>query len=205
VPAGAIEHVLLIDLENESFTTTFGPTSPATFLNSVLLKQGELVDNYFATGHASLDNYISQISAQSPNGTTKADCSNLASLSPPFTGIKFGFVDVAPGTDDSFPATNPGQVDGQGCVFPAPNPATAAHGAPTITDQIDSPPCWNSRGDQKGRPTLSFTEDVLQIRVLAEQSYQGMLVANHPGRTIVEIVDKLLAERERELRELESR
>jgi hypothetical protein len=138
VPSGAVDHILVIDLENESFTATFGPTSPATYLNSVLLKQGELIDNYFATGHASLDNYISQISAQSPNGVTKADCSNLASLSPPFTGIQFEFIDVAPGVDDPFPATNPGQVDGQGCVYPAPGPASGAHGAPTITDQIDA-------------------------------------------------------------------
>src|SRR5262249_3489261 len=55
-----------------------------------------------------------------------------------FTGIKFEFVDVAPATDDPFAATNPGQVDGQGCVYPAPNAATGAHGAPTITDQLDA-------------------------------------------------------------------
>ena len=85
LPPDAIRHVLVIDLENESFATTFGPTSPATYLNTVLLKQGELIDGYFATGHASLDNYISQISGQSPNNVTKADCSNLASLTPPFT------------------------------------------------------------------------------------------------------------------------
>jgi hypothetical protein len=138
LPPGSIQHVLVIDLENESFTTTFAPTSPATYLNTVLRPAGELVEQYYATGHASLDNYISQISAQSPNPTTKADCSNLASLSPPFTGIQFGYVDVSPGVDDPNPATNPGQVDGQGCIYPAPDAGAGTHGAPTIADQLDA-------------------------------------------------------------------
>jgi hypothetical protein len=125
-----INHILVVDLENESFATTFGPSSPAVYLNTVLRPQGQLVDNYYATGHASLDNYVSQISGQAPNGVTKADCSNLASLSPPYTNIVFGYTDVVPGTPDPFPATNPGQVDGQGCVYPS--------STPTITDQLDA-------------------------------------------------------------------
>jgi hypothetical protein len=127
-----------VELENESFFSTFGPGSPATYLNGTLRAKGELVENYFATGHASLDNYISQVSGQAPNNLTKADCSNLASLTPPFTNIAFGYSNVTPGVDDPFPATNPGQVDGQGCIYPAPNPSTGAHGAPTIADQLDA-------------------------------------------------------------------
>jgi len=138
LPPGSIHQILIVELENESFASTFGPSSPATYLNGTLRKEGELVEGYYATGHASLDNYISQISGQSPTNTTKADCSNLASLSPPFTGIQFFFEDVQPGNDDPFPATNPGQVDGQGCVYPAPNAGTGAHGAPTIVDQVDA-------------------------------------------------------------------
>jgi hypothetical protein len=134
----SIEHIILVDLENESLGTTFGPGSPATYLNTVLVPQGELLEGYYATGHASLDNYIAQISGQAPNRTTQADCSNLASLSPPFSDIAFGFTDVAPGVDDPFPATNPGQVDGQGCVYPAPDPTAGRHGAPTIADQLDA-------------------------------------------------------------------
>ena len=60
VPAGAINHVLVIDLENEGYATTFGPSSPATYLNGTLRKQGELVQNYYGIGHASLDNYIAK-------------------------------------------------------------------------------------------------------------------------------------------------
>ena len=38
--AGAIKHVILIDLENEDESATFGPTSPATYLNNTLLPAG---------------------------------------------------------------------------------------------------------------------------------------------------------------------
>ena len=37
LPAESIEHVLVINLENESFNTTFSPASPATYLNGTLL------------------------------------------------------------------------------------------------------------------------------------------------------------------------
>jgi hypothetical protein len=138
VEPGAISHILVVDLENESFAATFGPGSPATYLNGSLRPQGELIEQYFATGHASLDNYISQVSGQAPNNLTKADCSNLASLAPPFTNIAFGYSNVTPGVDDPFPATNPGQVNGQGCIYPAPDPAAGVHGAATIADQLDA-------------------------------------------------------------------
>ena len=73
VPEGAIEHILVIDLENEDYGTTFGPTSPATYLNSTLLGEGELVTNYFATSHVSLGNYLSQVSGQAPTPSTNND------------------------------------------------------------------------------------------------------------------------------------
>ncbi|HUK65097.1 MAG TPA: hypothetical protein VLV15_17295, partial [Dongiaceae bacterium] len=74
VPDGAIEHILVIDLENEDFGVTFGPTSPATYLNTTLLPQGELVTNYFATSHASLGNYLSQVSGQESTVAINNDC-----------------------------------------------------------------------------------------------------------------------------------
>jgi phosphatidylinositol-3-phosphatase len=43
---------------------------------------------------------------------------------------------VSPGADDPNPATNPGQVDGNGCVYPAPT--GSSHGAPTIADRLDA-------------------------------------------------------------------
>jgi hypothetical protein len=133
VPEGAIEHVLVIDLENENYAATFGPTSPAVYLNSVLLAQGELIPNYFATSHVSLGNYVSQVSGQESTASQNNDCLDLGSLAhPPLVG---GFTDVAPGTDAADRASFPGQVVGDGCVFPAPS-ATAG-GVQTIGDQLD--------------------------------------------------------------------
>ena len=112
LPAGAIKHIIVIELENESEDATFGPTSPATYLNDTLLPKGELVQNYYAVGHVSLDNYIAQISGQAPNQLTSSDCvTSITSL----TGV---YQDVTPGTLDPDQAKYPGQVDGQGCVFP---------------------------------------------------------------------------------------
>ena len=128
LPPGAIQHVLVIDLENESFDSTFGPSSPATYLNGTLVPKGELVENYFATGHVSLDNYIAQVSGQAPTPLTNSDCITQ----PGFVGK---YLDVTPGSDDPNPAFA-GQVDGDGCVFPAPT--AASHGAPTIADQLDA-------------------------------------------------------------------
>ena len=112
---GSINHIVVIELENEGYNTTFGPGSVATYLNGVLRKQGELLANYYATGHASLDNYISQVSGQSPTQSTQADC--LANGA--------AFVDVTPGS-----ASPSGQVQGQGCVYPP--------SVPTIASQLDS-------------------------------------------------------------------
>ena len=127
VPPGAIKHVIVIDLENESFSSTFGPNSPAKYLNTVLLAQGELIHNYYATSHVSLGNYIAQISGQAPTPSTNNDCLHL----PTFAGT---FTDVVPGTDAD--ATFPGQVNGDGCVFPAPT--ASSHGAQTIGDQLEA-------------------------------------------------------------------
>src|SRR5271165_1957972 len=57
-----IGHVFVINLENEDYATTWGPSSPATYLNGTLRPKGQLLTQYYAVGHASLDNYIAQIS-----------------------------------------------------------------------------------------------------------------------------------------------
>lgn len=109
LPPGRINHIVVIDLENKGFETTFGPGSVATYLNGTLRNRGELIEHYYATGHFSLDNYIAQVSGQAPNHTTQADCL--------VNGAAFS--DVVPGTPDPNQMANPGQVDGQGCVYPA--------------------------------------------------------------------------------------
>jgi phosphatidylinositol-3-phosphatase len=95
-----IDHVFIINLENEDFAATWGPSSPAKYLNGTLRPLGQLLTNYYGIGHNSLDNYIAQISGQAPNPQTQADCPNFLEFSS--TGV---------GTD--------GQALGQGCVYPA--------------------------------------------------------------------------------------
>jgi hypothetical protein len=154
VPEGAIKHVLVIDLENENFSTTFSPSSPATYLNGTLLKQGQLITNYFATSHVSLGNYLAQVSGQAPTPAQNNDCIDLATLShPPLAG---GFTNVLPGNDAADQASFPGQVVGDGCVFPAPT--KTSKGARTIGDQLDA-----LRGDDEAGHGLrwrSYAEDM---------------------------------------------
>jgi phosphatidylinositol-3-phosphatase len=121
---GSINNVLVIELENEDADETFGPGSVATYLNGTLVPKGELLENYYATGHVSLDNYIAEISGQAPTPLTDSDC-NLTQYS-----------NVTPGTDDPNTAAYPGQVDGNGCIYPAPTATT--NGAPTIANQLDA-------------------------------------------------------------------
>jgi phosphatidylinositol-3-phosphatase len=94
-----ISHVFVINLENESFATSWGATSPAKYLNGTLRKQGALLTQYFAIGHVSLDNYIAQISGQSPNISTQTDCTTYT----PFVSTGTGAYQ---------------QAIGKGCVYP---------------------------------------------------------------------------------------
>ena len=129
VKANAIEHIMVIDLENEDFKTSFGSSSPAVYLNSTLLPQGQLIPNYFGTSHVSLGNYLAQVSGQTPTTSINNDCLDLSSLTKPT--IVGAFTDIKPGTD-----SDNGLVLGDGCVFPAPTSTT--HGARTIGDQLDA-------------------------------------------------------------------
>jgi hypothetical protein len=104
-----IRHVFVIVLENKSFDTTFGPGSPAPYLSQTLTQQGQLLRQYYAIGHASLDNYIAMVSGQGPNIATQADCFF-------YTGFRPAVL------------TSDGQYLGQGCVYPAP--------VKTIADQL---------------------------------------------------------------------
>jgi len=150
LPPGAIKYVVVIDLENEDFAKTFGPSSPATYLNSTLLRQGELVVNYYATSHASTGNYLSQVSGQASTPMINSDCIDLTKL-PQFIG---GFKDITPGMDALDEERYPGQVVGDGCVFPAPT--LGSHGARTIGDQLDEIP-----GTGSDRPTWRmYAEDM---------------------------------------------
>jgi hypothetical protein len=69
----AYRHVVLLLLENEDEPAAFGPASPAAYLRS-LAERGALADEYYATGHVSLDNYIAITSGQPANPATATDC-----------------------------------------------------------------------------------------------------------------------------------
>ncbi|KRE89028.1 phosphoesterase [Frateuria sp. Soil773] len=97
-----VRHVFLIVLENEPFDVTFGAKSLAPYLAHTLPAQGALLSQYYATGHYSLDNYISLISGQAPNPDTQKDCGTYVEFRP---------------TTGKLDAN--GQLAGQGCVFPA--------------------------------------------------------------------------------------
>jgi hypothetical protein len=95
-----IRHVFVIVLENEGYSSTFGEPSSDPYLASTLPAQGALLQNYYATGHESNDNYISLISGQPPNPENQADCQSFNE----FTGAM----------------TLPEGVEsGTGCVYPA--------------------------------------------------------------------------------------
>jgi phosphatidylinositol-3-phosphatase len=107
----AIHHVFVIVLENENYTTTFGPGSPAQYLSKTLVSQGALLTQYYGTGHLSLDNYIAMVSGQSETAETHGDCPIFAD---------FSLIDITPD----------GQAHGSGCVYPAQ--------VKTIANQLDA-------------------------------------------------------------------
>jgi len=132
---GAIGQVLVIDLENEDYADTCGPNSPAVYLNSTLLKRGQLVPNYFATSHASLGNYLAQVSGQQGTAAQNDDCPRLNSLG---QATPLGsFTDITPGTDAADQLMFPGQVLGDGCVFPAPLKQARGYGTPDALGGAD--------------------------------------------------------------------
>jgi hypothetical protein len=95
-----VKHVFVIVLENQSWESTFGNPSADPYLAQTLPAQGALLQNYYATGHESNDNYISLVSGQPPNAQTQGDC-------PVFS-------------EWAGPATLPSGVEaGTGCVYPA--------------------------------------------------------------------------------------
>lgn len=96
-----IRHVFLLLLENQSYSDTFARGSPAPYLAHTLPSQGVQLTQYYAIGHASLDNYVALVSGQAPNDQTQLDC-------PIFSD----FTLASPALDRN------GQALGSGCVYP---------------------------------------------------------------------------------------
>lgn len=109
--APPVRHVWIIQLENKSYDQAFVDNMANQYLWSTLPKAGRILRQYHGTGHASLDNYITQLSGQAPNPLTQADC-------PLYMNVLPGIM----GTD--------GQVIGTGCVYPPQ--------AKTLVDQLEA-------------------------------------------------------------------
>jgi hypothetical protein len=95
-----VRHVFVIMLENEGYKATFGTPSADPYLAQALPSRGALLEQYFATGHVSNDNYISLVSGQPPNPENQSDCMSFDN----FTGA---------GTRAD------GVEEGVGCVYPS--------------------------------------------------------------------------------------
>jgi len=109
VPTGLpeVKHVFLIVLGEHGYEETFGEASQSQYLGEELPAQGELLSNYFAVAKGELANEIALVSGQGPTPETAANCPTYA--------------DVAPGTESAA-----GQVEGNGCVYPAATKALPA-------------------------------------------------------------------------------
>jgi hypothetical protein len=95
-----VKHLFLIVLGDNGYEGTFGAASTAPYLSTQLPAKGELISNYYAVTQGSLANQIALISGQGPTPETAANCPN--------------YTDVVPGT-----ASAEGQIEGNGCVYPA--------------------------------------------------------------------------------------
>ncbi|CAN5500201.1 alkaline phosphatase family protein [soil metagenome] len=120
-----IRHVFTIVLENKNFDASFGADSEAPYLANRLPKKGQLLTQYYGTGHFSLGNYITMISGQAENLMTQLDCQS--------------FYEMVPGTIGP-----DGQALGAGCVFPS--------AVKNITDQFRGKALrWRSYNQDMGK------------------------------------------------------
>jgi phosphatidylinositol-3-phosphatase len=96
-----VKHVFVINIENKGYAETFGDDNLSPYLAGKLRRKGVLLNQYYATAHNSLPNYLAQISGQAPNVSTQLDCQTYSE-----------FTVTGP------PADPGGQAVGDGCVFP---------------------------------------------------------------------------------------
>jgi hypothetical protein len=108
-----VKHVFLVLLSNQGYNQTFGHTILDPYLGQTLVKQGELIPNYYAIGPSPLSNEVALVSGQGFTPETAADCPAYKSILPGVPGPQ-------------------GQVLGSGCVYPKDTESlasqlTAAH------------------------------------------------------------------------------
>src|SRR5579871_5114427 len=110
-----IRYVFIIVLENQDYDAIFGPATVAPYLGRELRRQGAMLNTYYATGHASLGNYIAMISGQPEAPATIDDCRAY---------VDFTANGAPPPLDSAGIAT------GDGCVYPAT--------VKTVADQLEA-------------------------------------------------------------------
>ena len=108
----AVRHVWVIELENRGYAQSSGTPPADPYLARTLPRTGALLENYYAIGHSSADNYIAQVSGQAPDIATQIDC-------PVWTPF--------PGQVMAGPYR---QVLGEECVYPA--------AVPTLGNQLSA-------------------------------------------------------------------
>jgi phosphatidylinositol-3-phosphatase len=106
-----VKHVFLIVLSDRRITKSFDGGTSAGYLGGALLRQGELVLNYYAVAGAPLANEIAMISGQGPTAQTASDCPVFSRIKPGHKGVR-------------------SQILGTGCIYP---PATR-----TLAGQLTS-------------------------------------------------------------------
>ena len=106
-----VKHVFLIVLSDRRITKSFDGGTSAGYLGGAVLRQGELVLNYYAVAGAPLANEIAMISGQGPTAQTASDCPVFSRIKPGHKGVR-------------------SQILGTGCIYP---PATR-----TLAGQLTS-------------------------------------------------------------------
>jgi len=153
-----VGHVFVIVLENESYADSY-VHNKNPWLGHKLQRRGELLTHYYATGHVSLDNYISMISGQAPNPATSSDCERYFDFQP------------SPAQMDS-----DGQAMGSGCVFPSNVPTLAGQLTKHqrswrgyMEDMGNNPDREPARCGQPGSPDGSGSADPTQSATAKDQ------------------------------------
>lgn len=143
-----IKHVWFIILENKSYDATFTGLNNNTYLWKTLPSQGNLLTNYYGTGHFSLDNYLALAAGQAPEVDTQNDCPTYKDMS--------GALDTDKSSPNygQFVAAGSPYAANEGCVYPA--------SVPTLFNQLDSAGVtWKAYAQDLGNPDATGpTHDV---------------------------------------------
>jgi hypothetical protein len=124
--SGKPKHVFVINLENKGYDKVWGAGSAAPYLSQTLRAQGVLLSQYYGIAHNSNPDYLAQISGQASNEMTRKDCPTYARFQQ--TGT-----------------TEPGQVQGTGCVYPS--------SVPTVAGQLSAAgKTWKGYMEDMGTP-----------------------------------------------------